>query len=158
MAKESYRSPYRERIDALLRELMESPGFSYDMNADALYRQYRDAYAREGWRAMEDAMGQASALTGGYGNSYAATAGQQAYQNAMASLQRQALALYDRALEATDKKRSRALQNLEALGRQEDGAYARHRDDVADLKWQAGFDYRTRKAGKWRKKHPRYYE
>ena len=42
---------------------MESPGVSYDMNADALYRQYRDAYARRGG-AMEDAMGQASALTG----------------------------------------------------------------------------------------------
>lgn len=158
MAKESYRSMYQERIDALLEELMGSPGFSYDMNADALYRQYRDAYVRDGRRAMADAMGQASALTGGYGNSYAAAAGNQAYQNAMASLQQQALSLYDRALDASEKKRSRTLQNLEALGRQEDNAYARHRDEAADLQWQADFDYRTRKARKWRRNNPRYYE
>lgn len=175
MAKESYRSPYRERIDALLRELMESPGVSYDMNADALYRQYRDAYAREGRRAMEDAMGQASALTGGYGNSYATTAAQQAYQGYLAGMGDKSMDLYERALAMHDRNRQRAADNLNILQGQEDKAYSRYqdaltaargerdyaytqeRDAQADKQWQASFDYQTRKAKKWRKKHPQYF-
>lgn len=54
--------------------------FSYDLNGDALYQQYKDKYIQQGKMAMQDTMGQAAALTGGYGNSYAATAGNQAYQ------------------------------------------------------------------------------
>ena len=55
-------------------------GFSYDVNADALYQQYKDKYIQQGKTAMQDTMGQAAAMTGGYGNSYAATVGNQAYQ------------------------------------------------------------------------------
>lgn len=55
-------------------------GFSYDFNADALYQQYKDKYIQQGKMAMQDTMGQAAAMTGGYGNSYAATVGNQAYQ------------------------------------------------------------------------------
>ena len=36
--------------------------------------------------AMQDAMGQAAALTGGYGNSYAASVGNQAYQQSLQQL------------------------------------------------------------------------
>ena len=60
--------------------------FSYDFNADALYNQYKDSYMKQGKMAMQDAMGQASAMTGGYGNSYAATVGNQAYQSSMQDL------------------------------------------------------------------------
>ena len=59
--------------------------FSFDLNGDALYQQYKNTYMNQGKLAMKDAIGQASALTGGYGNSYAASVGNQAYQ---ASLQK----------------------------------------------------------------------
>ena len=51
-----------------------------------LYRQYESAYRRGGKQAMEDTMANAAALTGGYGNSYASTAGNQAYQSYLAEL------------------------------------------------------------------------
>ena len=54
--------------------------FDYDVNTDELYQQYVDSYSKMGKRAAEDVMGQASALTGGYGNSYATTAAAQTYQ------------------------------------------------------------------------------
>lgn len=54
--------------------------FSYDVNGDAIYQQYKDKYIQQGKMAMADTIGQASAMTGGYGNSYAASAGNQAYQ------------------------------------------------------------------------------
>ena len=60
--------------------------FSYDFNADALYQQYKDKYIQQGKMAMADTIGQASAMTGGYGNSYAATVGNQAYQASLQNL------------------------------------------------------------------------
>ena len=68
--QEEYASPYQERIEALLAQALEREAFSYDPNADPLYRQYESAYRRGGKQAMEDTMANAAALTGGYGNSF----------------------------------------------------------------------------------------
>lgn len=53
--------------------------FEYDINDDALYQQYVDQYVNMGKLASQDVMGQAAALTGGYGNSYAQGVSQQQY-------------------------------------------------------------------------------
>ena len=66
--------------DALLDSILKRKDFSYDFNADAIYQQYKDKYTQQGKMAMADAMGQAAAMTGGYGNSYSAAVGNQAYQ------------------------------------------------------------------------------
>ena len=60
--------------------------FSYDLNGDALYQQYKDKFINQGRLAMADTIGQASAMTGGYGSSYAVTAGNQAYQSSLQNL------------------------------------------------------------------------
>lgn len=70
----------QEQADELLDSILNRKDFSYDFNADAIYQQYKDKYIQQGKLAMADAMGQAAALTGGYGNSYAAAVGNQAYQ------------------------------------------------------------------------------
>lgn len=78
--------------------------FKYDVNEDALYQQAVERYKQMGKLAMEDTMGQASALTGGYGNSYAATVGNQAYQSYMQEASDALPEYYQRALdEYTDK-------------------------------------------------------
>lgn len=72
-----------QRYDAMMTDLfqkiMSGGKFEYDMENDPLYQQYRTQYMREGRNAMRDTMGQAAALTGGYGNTYAQSAGEQAY-------------------------------------------------------------------------------
>lgn len=73
--------------------------FSYDVNSDALYQQYADQYARQGKIASADVMGQAAAMTGGYGNSYAATVGNQAYQSYLQQLNDKVPELYQLALD-----------------------------------------------------------
>jgi peptidoglycan hydrolase-like protein with peptidoglycan-binding domain len=72
--------------DTLYKKLTERDPFSYDFNADALYQQYKDRYIQQGKMAMQDVMGQAAAMTGGYGNSYAASVGNQAYQQSLQQL------------------------------------------------------------------------
>ena len=67
-------------LDEVINKILNREEFSYDLNGDALYQQYKDKYIQQGKMAMQDTMGQAAAMTGGYGNSYAATAGNQAYQ------------------------------------------------------------------------------
>ena len=59
------------------------------------YKQLENQTRYQGEQAMKDTMGQASARTGGYANSYAIHAGQQAQNSYMANLENAARALYD---------------------------------------------------------------
>ena len=89
--------------DAAFKEIMDKilnrEKFSYDLNGDALYQQYKDKYIQQGKMAMQDTMGQAAAMTGGYGNSYAATVGNQAYQASLDNLNDIIPELYQMALD-----------------------------------------------------------
>ncbi len=92
-----YESKYSEKIDSILNEILNRPDFSYDLSSDPLYEQYRELYVQNGKKAMMDTIGQATALTGGYNNSYAETVGSQAYQEYLNELNGIALDLRDRA-------------------------------------------------------------
>ena len=72
--------------DEALEAYLNREDFQYDLNADALYQQYQNRYQELGKNAMKDTMGQAAALTGGYGSSYAQNVGQQAYQGYLQKL------------------------------------------------------------------------
>lgn len=85
-------------LDLALQNL-QNRKFSYDLNADALYQQYKDNYITQGKQASIDVMGQAAAMTGGYGNSYAATVGNQTYQGYLTQLNNIAPELYKLALD-----------------------------------------------------------
>lgn len=74
-----YAASYEKELSGVYDSMKNRPEFSYDANSDGLYRQYRDGYIQRGRMAMKDTMGQAAALTGGYGSSYAESAAQQQY-------------------------------------------------------------------------------
>lgn len=57
---------------------------SIQIDEAALFDQYADYYKRQGMLAMEDTVGRVAAMTGGYGNSYAEVAGNQAYDSHIA--------------------------------------------------------------------------
>ena len=82
----TYSSPYDGLIKEMYDKITSRQPFKYDVNGDALYEVYKDQYTLGGQQAMMDTMGQAAMLTGGYGNSYASTAGNQAYQQYMTQL------------------------------------------------------------------------
>lgn len=85
------------QIAEVWNQITSRQPFSYDMNGDALYQQYADIYQNNANLAMQNAMAQSAALTGGYGNSYAQAAGQQAYAQQMQNLNDVGMELYDRA-------------------------------------------------------------
>lgn len=88
-----------ERMKLAANQIVTRPEFNYDLNNDPLYNQYRQQYMRQGRLAMMDTMGQAAANNGGYGTSYAQTAGQQAYNNQIQALNDRMPELYQIALD-----------------------------------------------------------
>ena len=127
-----YRSENASRIDAALDQLLTREAFSYDVNADPLYRQYEDSFLHDGMLAAEDATGRAAALSGGYGSSYATQAGQQAYGEYAQALADKVPSLYEAAYQRYLDEDDTLRQNLETLLGMDDTAYERYRDQVAD--------------------------
>lgn len=128
----SYQSRYGDQLDALYNQIMNREDFSYDLNGDALYQQYRDRYIAQGQSAMRDATAQAAALTGGYGNSYAATAGNLAYQSYLQQLNDVVPELYQQAYQRYLQE-GEDLQNRYAITQAADEAdYGRWRDSYND--------------------------
>lgn len=105
--------PYVDQLNALYDQVMNRKPFQYDLNSDLLYKQMADQYTMLGQQAMMDTMGQAAALTGGYGNSYAQSVGNQAYQQALSGLTEQIPAMYQQAYNVYQGDTDRLLQQYE---------------------------------------------
>jgi hypothetical protein len=159
--------------DAAWNKLNNREPFKYDLNKDALYKQYKDQYSALGKLAMQDTMGQASAMTGGYGNSYALTAGQQMYNQYMQKPNEMIPTLYGMARDRYDAEGndlrnqfnllaadrdyqyglyndaySKALANRDYAGNQYNNiynaAYEAARAQAADEQWEKSFNENKR--------------
>lgn len=127
-----YQSQWQDKLDELLGKIQNREPFSYDLNGDALYQQYKDRYIQQGKQAMMDTMGEAAALTGGYGSSYAQTAGQQTYQGYLQQLNDVVPELYGMALDQYNQEGQDLYDRFALLGEQESQDYSRYRDDLSD--------------------------
>ena len=130
---------YMQQLQALYDQITGRPDFSYNINEDALYAQYADRYQRGGMLAMEDAMGQAAALTGGYGSSYGQSVGQQAYQQYMTGLTDQIPTLEQNAYSRYQQKNRDLLDHYSLLWQQANDSFDRYNADLRQ-QWQA-LDY-----------------
>ena len=130
--KPTYANTYGGQVEEAYNALNNRQPFKYDVAGDALYQQYKDQYIMRGQQAMMDTMGQAAALTGGYGNSYAQSAGQQAYQGYLQQLNDKVPELYQLALQKYQMEGD-ALKDKYRLARDmSDQEYAQYRDAVGD--------------------------
>lgn len=132
---DEFESKYEDQISSILDNIMNRPKFSYtseDMVNDDLYKMYRDQYMRQGNLAMRDTMGNAASLTGGYGNTYASAAGQQAYDNYVSMLNDKALDFYDRAYQRYNDEGQNLYNQMNVVTGLDNTDYQRHRDTVSD--------------------------
>ncbi len=111
--------------DTLLEELLNMQPFDFDLNADALYQQYRDSYARQGVDAAADAFGKAATLTGGYANSYAQTVAAQTYDDYMLRLQDKGLEIYENAYDRYQQEYDRKADLYDMVSKYEKEEYSR---------------------------------
>lgn len=123
-----YQSQYKDQIQSLRDQISNRKDFNYDVNSDAMYQQLKDQYVQGGRMAMMDTMGQAQAMTGGYGNSYAQGVGQQAYQNYMTGLNEQVPDLYQMALNRYIQQGDQMMDQYSMLTAQDAQDYGRWQD------------------------------
>lgn len=126
----AYQSPWQAQLDEIMGKIMNREPFSYDLNGDALYQQYKGQAMAQGQQAMMDTMGQAAALTGGYGNSYAQTAGQQAYHGYLQQLNDRIPELYSLALSKYQTEGQDLKDQASMIGAMEAQDYERHQNQV----------------------------
>nr|DAI86506.1 MAG TPA: hypothetical protein [Caudoviricetes sp.] len=134
---------YDAQLAELSEQLANRPAFAYDLNADALYQQYADAYTQQGQLAMRDTMGQAAALTGGYGSSYAQAVGQQTYDAYLQQLSAVIPTLYGQAADRYDAQTDALYRQYSLLDGQREAEYARYRDTLDDAAAQRAADYKN---------------
>ena len=152
-----YQSQWQSQLDELMNSILNREKFSYDLNGDALYQQYKDKYIQQGKLAMGDAIGQASAMTGGYGNSYAQSVGQQQYQASLDNLNDIVPQLYQMALDKYNMEGQELYNQYGLVADRDSTDYGRYRDTVSD--WYTDRDYLTgRYDTEWNKAHTLYQE
>ena len=134
-AKPTYAGTFEGQLNDIFDRIQNREPFSYDVNGDPLYQSYKDRYIQGGKLAMKDTMGQAAALTGGYGNTYGQQVGQQAYNAYLQNLSAVIPELYDRAYGKYKDEGDDLKDQYTMLGQMRDDEYGRYRDDVGDWEY-----------------------
>ena len=126
----NFNSQYLPQLESLYDKVMNRDKFSYDVASDPLYQQYKNQYAQMGQLAMQDAVGNAAALTGGYGNSWATTAGNQAYQGYLQQLNDKVPELYESAYNRYAQEGENLQNQLALTADLYDNEYSKYMDDL----------------------------
>ncbi len=100
-----YKNKYDEKITSLL-DRAENGKMQYSVTDDPAYKALQNTYVNQGRTAMQNAVGEAVAATGGYGSTAAAAAGQVAYNQSLTELNGHVAGLYDAAAARFNNKQN----------------------------------------------------
>lgn len=126
----TYAGTYDSQLNDLYEQIVNRDKFKYDLNSDMLYQQYKDQYVNLGQMAMKDTMGQAAALTGGYGSSYGQAVGQQQYDAYLKELNNVIPDLYGMAYDQYQDEGAALMQQYGMLGDMADDEYGKYQDSL----------------------------
>lgn len=126
---------YGQALNDAIDKINNREKFTYDLNGDALYQQYKNQYLHAGELAAQNAAGAAAALTGGYGNSNAVIAASQANQEYMTKLTDKIPELYSLALSKYQMEGDQLKDQYGILADRYGTEYGEYRDKVSD--WNA---------------------
>ena len=121
----SGRTSYTDQVREIMDKINNRDPFSYDVDTDTLFQQYLASQMNAGKYAMQDTIGQASALTGGYGSSYATTAGNNAYNAYIQGAYNNLPEYYQMALDAYTREGDRLNQQYSMLSDADQREYQR---------------------------------
>lgn len=130
----SGKTSYTDQIKDLMAQIQGRDDFSYDVDTDPLFQQALASAMGSGKTAMQDTMGQAAALTGGYSSTYAATAGNQAYNAFIEDAYNNLPEYYQMALEAYQMEGQEMYDQLAMLNAADAAEFERMYDS-----WNANF-------------------
>ena len=121
----SGRTSYTDQINTLMEQIQNRDKFEYDVDQDMLFQQYLTSSMASGKTAMQDTIGQASALTGGYGSTYATSAGNQQYNAYIQDAYNNLPEYYNLALEAYQMEGEEMYNQLGMLNQADATEYER---------------------------------
>ena len=127
---QGYAGTHKEALNNLLNEFMNREDFEYDVDKDQMFQQALASAMGSGKTAMQDTMGQAAALTGGYGSTYATTAGNQAYNAFIQDAYDNLPEYYNMALAAYEAEGQQMLQQYNMLDAADTKEYSQWYDDI----------------------------
>lgn len=139
----TYDNAYRRQQREMLDSIVNRPDFSWSKEEDPQWASYKKSYLREGERATADALGQASAASGGRPSSYAATAAAQAGDYYAAQLNDAIPTLYQQAYDRYLKEYQMRQQALDAVNQQEQLEYNKYLTDLSQYNTDRGFGYQA---------------
>ena len=140
-APQPYQSQYQAQLDDLYNKITNRGPFKYSLNGDMLYQNAKEQYQQLGKQAMVDTIGQATQLTGGYGNSYAQNVGNQAYQQHLLKLNDKIPEYYELARQRYNDEGDAMKDQYAMLNARESDAYNRYRDTVSDYNQNLSMAY-----------------
>lgn len=135
----NYTAQYDQALQDLFDEIMNYESFSYNTRDDLLYQAYKQSYTNAGKLAMQDTMGQAAALTGGYGSSYSQAVGEQQYGAYLQKLNEVLPETYGMAYQQYQDEKS-GLQNRYAMtGQLAEDEYQKYQDRLSEYYRELGY-------------------
>ena len=138
---QGYTSKYQPQLDAIMQQIQNPEKFTYSFNNDEMFKYYADLYTQKGKQAAQDTMGQAAALTGGYGNSYAQSVADQTYQQYLLSLYEKGDQLRQEAYQRHQDDRADLYNRYNTMQAADQTDYGRYRDAYSD--WENERAYQT---------------
>ena len=127
---QGYAGTHKEALNNLLNDIMNREDFEYDVDKDQMFQQALASAMGSGKTAMQDTMGQAAALTGGYGSTYATTAGNQAYNAFIQDAYDNLPEYYNMALAAYEAEGQQMMQQYNMLDAADTKEYNQWYDDI----------------------------
>ena len=122
-ALQSGKTSWTDRYNEAIEKYLNREDFSYDVDSDQLFQQALSSAMRSGKSAMQDTIGQASMLTGGYGSTYATSAGNQAYNAFIEDAYNNLPEYYQMALQAYQMEGEEMYNQVAMLGEADSQEY-----------------------------------
>lgn len=139
----AYNNQYAQQQQDLLDAILNREDFSWSKETDPQWSSYKKSYLREGDRATQNALAQASAASGGRPSTAAVTAASQAGDYYAAQLNDVIPTLYQQAYDRYLNEYNMMLQDLGAVNTQEQLDYAKYLDQLGQYNTDRNFAYQT---------------
>lgn len=125
---QSGKTQWTDKYNAAIDKYLNREEFVYDVDNDPLFQQALASAMNSGKTAMQDTIGQASALTGGYGSTYATSAGNQAYNSFIEDAYNNLPQYYQMALSAYEAEGQDLYNQVAMLGNADATEYGKMMD------------------------------
>ena len=126
-----YTNTYADQINSKL-DNYTGRDYKYDPSADNLYQNYKKEYMTEAQQARTGVVNSGLRLSGGYGNDFSQSVGEQQYQTYLANINRLAPAFENLEYARYQGETDDLANQLKLLATMENTDYGRNRDAISD--------------------------